>query len=146
MNSGFKKIVLINGHLEPAHIQVLRDACATIKEKTGKRVCFPDNTRRRWVGTLSEEFQSGDCHAGQYETSLVLAGRPDLVKTDQASSLPAVEVGLLEKMKAGVGTFVEFGPGSVLSGMVKRITSDARVTAVGDMDSIQALLNPPSEG
>lgn len=47
---------------------------------------------------------------------------------------------------SGVGTFVEFGPGSVLSGMVKRITSDARVTAVGDMDSIQALLNPPSEG
>ena len=31
---------------------------------------------RRWARTLSAEFKSGACHAGRYETSLVLAAAP----------------------------------------------------------------------
>ncbi len=38
----------------------------------------------------------------------------------------------------GVNEFVEIGPGQVLSGMVKRIVRDAKVTSVGDFEGVQA--------
>ena len=38
----------------------------------------------------------------------------------------------------GVVEFVEVGPGQVLSGMVKRIVKAAKVTSVGDFDSVKA--------
>ncbi len=37
---------------------------------------------------------------------------------------------------SGVSEFIEFGPGKVLSGMVKRISKNATVTSIGDIDSI----------
>lgn len=39
-----------------------------------------------------------------------------------------------------VGTFVEIGPGKVLSGFIKRINPDVRVLNVEDMDSLNAAL------
>ena len=36
----------------------------------------------------------------------------------------------------GVKTFVEIGPGKVLSGLIKRITKDTRVLNVNGVDSI----------
>ena len=40
---------------------------------------------------------------------------------------------------SGVYNFIEVGPGKALGGMVKRITKDAKVTSVGDVDSILSL-------
>ena len=40
---------------------------------------------------------------------------------------------------SGVSSFIEIGPGNLLSGMVKRISRNARVTTVGDIDSILSL-------
>ena len=40
---------------------------------------------------------------------------------------------------SGVDSFIEIGPGKALSGMVKRISKDAKITNVGDMDSILEL-------
>lgn len=37
---------------------------------------------------------------------------------------------------SGVSNFIEVGPGKTLSGMVKRINRDAKITSVGDIDSI----------
>lgn len=39
----------------------------------------------------------------------------------------------------GVTTFVEFGPGRVLSGLIRRINRQARVASVGDVDSLEKL-------
>ncbi|MBI4339697.1 MAG: ACP S-malonyltransferase [Chloroflexi bacterium] len=44
-------------------------------------------------------------------------------------------------VSAGVGSFIEFGPGKVLSGMVKRIASGVQVTAVNDLQSAQGLVS-----
>lgn len=41
---------------------------------------------------------------------------------------------------AGVDTFVEIGPGKVLSGLVKRIARQARLLAVGDRESLESTL------
>ena len=40
----------------------------------------------------------------------------------------------------GATTFVEFGPGTVLAGLVKRILADARTASVSDPASLEAAL------
>ena len=40
---------------------------------------------------------------------------------------------------SGVSSFIEVGPGKVLSGMVKRIDRGANITSIGDFDSILSL-------
>lgn len=42
-----------------------------------------------------------------------------------------------ELVRSGVTTFVEIGPGSVLSGLVKRIDRSARTFSVNDLASLE---------
>jgi len=42
---------------------------------------------------------------------------------------------------SGVGTFIEVGPGKVLSGLIKRIVPDAKVLNVEDMKSLEKTLS-----
>lgn len=42
-------------------------------------------------------------------------------------------------VESGVNEFIEVGPGNALSGMVKRISRTAKITSVGDIESIQSL-------
>src|SRR5215470_3291574 len=82
IKQGFNRIAIANAHLEPAHIGSLQAACDAIQAELGIEIAFPDVTRRRWAQMLTEEFQSGACHAGQYESSLVLSARPELVREE----------------------------------------------------------------
>lgn len=43
-------------------------------------------------------------------------------------------------VESGINTFVEVGPGKVLSGLIKRIESDAKIMNVEDMESLEKTL------
>ena len=108
---GVTRIVFANAHLEPEHVAVLRGVVLdhAVRGADKAQVLFPDNTRRRFADTLGAEFKSGDCHAGRYESSLVLAADPSSVREKERASLPPVEIHLIEKMKAGMNSFQQMG-------------------------------------
>ena len=114
---GVRRVVFVNAHLEPAHVEVLRGVTLDHAERTRDKaqVLFPDHTRRRWAGSLGAEFASGDCHAGRYETSLVLAADPGHVRAEHRALAP-VAIGLLAKMKDGVRSFAQAGAGAAYCG------------------------------
>ena len=129
----FNHLCLINSHLEPAHVACLRDACARVAESTGSKVAFPDQTERRWARTLTDEYKRGACHAGSYETSLMLAARPELVRDDVRARLAPLPIDLARAMKAGCKTFAEAGAAHAYFG-------DPAAASVAEGDAIYALL------
>ncbi len=104
---GVRQVVFSNAHLEPAHVRILRGVAGDhpTRGPYKAQVLFPDNTRRRWAQTLGEEFQSGDCHAGRYESSLVLAADPSHVRETERAQLIPLRIDLIDKMAAGVTSF-----------------------------------------
>src|SRR5215471_18481953 len=104
---GARLIVIANSHLEPEHIESINAAIAEVKRESGRAVAFPDKRRRRWAERLTEEFNRGDCHAGSYETSLVMAVRPDLVRERLRRNLEPVPISIAEKIREGARSFTE---------------------------------------
>jgi creatinine amidohydrolase len=109
IKQGFTRLALANAHLEPAHIATLRAACEEVRARAGVEIGFPDITRRRWAQMLTEEFQSGACHAGRYESSLVMSARPDLVREEARQALAPKLVSLSQAIRAGATRFTEIG-------------------------------------
>ena len=106
---GARLVVIANSHLEPEHIASINDAIELVRNETGRAVEFPDKRKRRWAETLSEEFRRGDCHAGSYETSLVMAARPDLVRDAIREDLERVPISIGAKIREGARSFTEAG-------------------------------------
>jgi creatinine amidohydrolase len=121
---GFVRLCIANSHLEPRHVDSIAAAIEAVRDATGVAVAFPDKRRRRWAETLTDEFRSGACHAGQYETSLVLADRPDLVRDDVRSALPPVEASLSTAIRDGKTTFREAGGDRAYFGFPASATAD----------------------
>jgi len=103
--AGCAHVCLVNNHLEPAHDAAVRAAI----DGLGRRGSVACPLTRRWARTLSAEFKSGQCHAGRYETSIVLAAAPELVDEEARQGLAAVPVSLSEQLRAGVDTFAAMG-------------------------------------
>jgi creatinine amidohydrolase len=103
LGDGFSHVCLVNNHLEPAHDAAVRAAIADLPKGKASVAC---PLTRRWARTLSDEFKKGTCHAGQYETSLVLAAGASV---RDFAALPALEVSLSDAIKAGKTTFREMG-------------------------------------
>ncbi|CAM4165610.1 creatininase family protein [Kibdelosporangium persicum] len=118
INQGFADIVVVNNHFEPEHVTTLRRATATAG------VGYLDLVRRANAARLTPEFQSGSCHAGQYETSLVLADRPDLVDHERMASLPEVHVDMPSAMSAGHKDFVQMGMDQAYCGSPATATAE----------------------
>ena len=107
-SQGFACLSFANSHFDPANVAMLREAAAEIAA-LGLPVAFPDFTRRALAATLTEEFQSGACHAGQFETSLVLAERPELVDQTSGRALADNPSSLVTAFAQGATTFGEAG-------------------------------------
>lgn len=104
---GLARQVYSSAHLDPTHLRAVREAVEAIRGD-GRRVAFPDLTRKANAARLGEEFQSGACHAGRFETSIVMAERPELVREVRAS-LPPNPASLSVAIRAGQRTFAEAG-------------------------------------
>jgi creatinine amidohydrolase len=109
IGQGFRHILIVNNHFEPEHVQTLHRAIDAIESEHGALVGYLDLTRKERATALTEEFRKGECHAGQYETSLVLAHRPELVDMDAARGLPYVPVNLAKAIGSGLKEFTAMG-------------------------------------
>ncbi len=120
--SGVRAVCLVNAHLEPAHRFLLRDAVKAARAATAAAtsdapepagvaapVGLADPADARWARSLGEEFASGSCHAGQYETSLVLAAAGALVDAERARALPTLPIDLVARIRGGARDFAEAG-------------------------------------
>jgi creatinine amidohydrolase len=106
---GIPLLAFANAHLDPAHLASLHEAATALRGAGEIAVAFPDLTRRRWASRLTAEFQSGACHAGCYETSIVLAERAECVDDEVRRALPPVPYSLVAAIRAGKRTFEEAG-------------------------------------
>jgi len=104
--AGFRRICLVSAHLEPAHLSSVRAAAG----RASSPVAIADPTEPKWAlrlhGGAARRF---DGHAGIFETSLMLAARPDLVREAVRSRLPEVGASLVRAIAAGARTFEEAG-------------------------------------
>lgn len=106
---GFRHVFLVNNHFEPQHIQTLHRSIDEIEERHGVLAGYLDLTRRERAARLTQEFRRAECHAGRYETSLVLADRPETVDTVRMAGLPYVPVNMAKGIADGARDFVELG-------------------------------------
>ncbi len=113
---GWTQVTLVNNHLEPAHDAAVRQAVE------GLRASVASTLTRRWARTLTEEFKRGDCHAGRYETSLVMAAGGPV--RDEHRSLPAVGVSLAEAIKGGKNRFRDIGMDRAYTGTPAEATRE----------------------
>jgi creatinine amidohydrolase len=107
--TGFGQVGVINHHLEPAHFRLVRQAAQAAAAQTGAKVVVPDHRRPPIAPRLGDEFTHGGSHAGFYETSLMLACAPELVRDDVRQGLADLPVDLPAAIKAGAKRFSECG-------------------------------------
>jgi creatinine amidohydrolase len=104
-DQGFRLLALANVHLDPEHLTALREAVKLAQADRLLPIVFPDLTRKPWGTRLGDEFKSGACHAGQFETSIVLCERADAVRDEVRQSLAPNPQSLSQAIKAGKRTF-----------------------------------------
>jgi creatinine amidohydrolase len=112
-------VCVVNNHLEPEHVTSIVRAIEGIEG-----AIFANQLTRRWGRTLSDEFRRGDCHAGSYETSLVLAARPELVRESVPQTLVPVAISLSNAIREGKHTFLEMGGDRAYFGTPSAATRD----------------------
>ena len=106
---GFAALAIANAHLDPTHLRSLTEAVERAREESLLPIAWPNLTRKPWAARLTEEFQSGACHAGRFEGSIVLAERPELVRADTAAKLAPNPASLSVAIREGRQTFEQAG-------------------------------------
>ena len=135
---GVGTLVLASSHFDPAQVAALRAAEAEAAGIAGLRVLFPDLTRRALAERLGAEFRSGACHAGRYETSILLAERPGLVDRAAARALPELAIPLPEAMRAGRTSFAAAGLADAYCGDPARASAEEGRELVARLGEILA--------
>jgi len=106
---GFQVLAIANAHLDPEHLTALNEAVKLARADRLLPVVFPDLTRKPWASRLGDEFKSGACHAGQFETSILLREKADAVRDAVRQALAPNPQSLSKAIKAGKRTFEEAG-------------------------------------
>jgi creatinine amidohydrolase len=106
---GFRLLALANAHLDPEHLTALNEAVKLGRADRLLPIVFPDLTRRPWGSRLGDEFKSGACHAGQFESSIVMREQPESVRDTVRRSLEPNPRSLSDAIKTGKRTFAEAG-------------------------------------
>ena len=112
--ANFERIVLVNSHLEPEQVWTLR----------GLGLPLLDVTRRANAERLTDEFQAGAGHAGRYETSLVLAERPELVEQERMRTLQMKMIDMPAAIRSGRTSFVAMGMDQAYAGAPAEATAE----------------------
>jgi creatinine amidohydrolase len=117
---GFGRIVLVNSHFEPEHVRTLREAVSEL----GPAVRLFDPTRRQVAERLTDEFRAGAAHAGRYETSLVLALEPGLVRRERMEGLESRMIDMPAAIAAGRTDFLAMGMDRAYCGAPAEATAE----------------------
>ena len=138
-------LAIANAHLDPGHLASLEAAVTAIRRDLGLTVAFPNLTAKPWALRLGDEFKSGACHAGQFETSVVLAERPELVRDTIRAGLPPNPASLSRAIRDGKRSFEEAGGARAYFGFPSQATAEegrATIEALGAIldEAVQAEL------
>jgi creatinine amidohydrolase len=147
---GFAALAIANAHLDPAHLSALEDARRQAATRGARPVICPNLTRRDNAARLTDEFRTGACHAGRYEGSVVLAERPDLVRSSVARTLPPVTASLSTAIRDGATTFEQAGGPRAYFGWPAEATAEEGATTIAALggilaDAVLAALAPERE-
>lgn len=133
---GARALALANAHLDPMHLGCLHHA---VEEAAGQGlapIAFPDLTRKPWALRMSDEFRSGAAHAGRYETSVVLAERPDLVRDDVRRGLAPNPASLSAAIREGKLDFEAAGGPDAYFGDPAAATAEEGRETIGVLGAI----------
>lgn len=119
--AGFSHVCVINNHLEPEHDAAVRGSIAGLPRG---RASVASPLTRRWARTLSPEFKSGACHAGRYETSIVLCASPGSVDKEAARALPDVAISLSDGIREGRSSFRAMGMDRAYTGAPREASAE----------------------
>ncbi len=136
---GIAHVCLVNNHLEPAQDAAIRSAIVGFGRDRASVACPLD---REWARRLSDEFKRGECHAGRYESSLVLEAAPATVDDAARVALAAVPISLSQQIKAGVHTFAKMGLSAAYAGAPAEASAAegrAQYAILGEMIATQIL-------
>lgn len=146
---GFAALAIANAHLDPAHLGALSEVVTRARAQGLPPVVAPDLTRKPWGGRLTEEFKTGACHAGRFESSIVMAERPEWVREPVRVALPPNPSSLSTAIREGRRSFAEAGGPRAYFGWPADATADegrATVATLGEIlaEAVLAALAPRS--
>ena len=135
-DQGFRLLAIANAHLDPEHLTALHEAVKLGKADGLLPIIFPDLTRRPWGSRLGEEFKSGACHAGQFESSILLREHPSGVRDKIRRTLPPNPRSLSDAIKTGKRTFEDAGGARAYFGDPAAATPEEGSTLVDALGGI----------
>jgi creatinine amidohydrolase len=105
---GIRRLMLVSGHGGGLHMSALKESAEIlVRELKGVRIAVLSPYDVLWKELSELAETENDSHAGEMETSLVLALRPDLVRGRSGEEYPSFPKALVVKEK------LKYWPGGV---------------------------------
>lgn len=98
-----RRCMVVNNNYTPEQLQAIYRVSEQVRSDLDLRLHYMDITHpaRRRSTELPQAYLAGDFHAGNYETSLMLASDPDFVDEEMRRSLPDLPIDLVAKIRDG---------------------------------------------